>query len=132
MPAPYSITYRKDRRTYCARVITGYNEKGNAKRIGKSFTTKTEAREWAIKTSLAIANKPKGSNTTLSNYLIYWLKHHRHNIKQRTYEEYTYDIAKYINPHLGTIELRSLTPKRLQDWQNMLRTTHCAARLSLP
>lgn len=108
-----SIYVRKDGRIIGAVSIQG-------KRIEKSFKTKTEAREWLKQTISQIDSglSFQGAQYSTSKYFQDWLVSKKNYIRTNTYKQYEQIVKQHINPALGQIKLRELTPIILQQFYN--------------
>src|SRR6266568_9154862 len=61
-----------------------------------------------------------GPKQLLGDFLIYWLDQiRRRKLRMSSYERYKIARDKHIIPHLGLIQLRSLTPRRIQQFYNL-------------
>ncbi len=110
-----SIIRYKDGR-WCGRYWTQTTD-GKKKRVAIYGRTKSEVR---IKLTKAMAERDAGlafevKNLTLKEYLSRWLSNSvRDSVRQRTYERYEQLTRDHINPALGRMKLKSLTPAHLQ------------------
>jgi len=88
-----------------------------ANRETKYFDTQREANEWRHKKveqrqqGLMVA----GSKIPLSKFLDEWLIVARTSVRPNTGDQYTQIVHQHINPHLGEILLRDLTPHHIQN-----------------
>lgn len=108
-----SIYIRKDGRIIGAVSIQG-------KRIEKSFKTKTDAREWLKQTISQIDSglNFQGAQYITSDYLQDWLVTKKNHIRPNTLKQYEQVIKQHIDPVIGSIKLRDLTPIMLQKFYN--------------
>lgn len=108
-----SIYMRKDGRIIGAVSIQG-------KRIEKSFKTKTEAREWLKQTISQIDSglSFQGAQYITSKYLQDWLVTKKNHIRPNTFKQYEQVVKQHIDPAIGSIRLRDLTPMLLQKFYN--------------
>jgi len=85
----------------------------------KGFRSKGEAEDFILKTNSLIAEnafvQPK--KKTVREYLLDWLDSYvRLNLRASTIAGYEINIEKHIIPHLGNIELQSLTSSHIDDF----------------
>ncbi len=110
-----SVARYKDGR-WCAR-HTFHTPEGPKR---KPFYGRTKA-EALAKKNWALADFYNGvlvfdsENLTLQQYLERWLDHSkRGSVKQRTLENYAYVVRVHLNPTLGHMKLKALTPAHVQ------------------
>jgi integrase len=109
-----TIYRRKDGRW--ATQYTVYTAKGRKRKTlyGKS------RQEVAAKLAKALSDREDGlvfdaGNLTVGDYLERWLNDSvRSSVKQRTFENYSYVVRKYVIPTLGNIKLKALAPAHVQ------------------
>ena len=117
-----SITYRKDKKIWEARVTIGYNDNGTQKR--KSIYGKTR-QEVATKMNTLLNDVQKGiiinSEITVSDWYDEYLSKYKKNIVKKTsYMNYMQWGINYIKPMLGHYKLAELTPHIVQNFINQL------------
>jgi len=85
--------------------------------------TKKEADEEAgrIVQELREGTYGASKNLTVSEHLKRWLEHHSSNVQSRSLERYATVIRKYISPALGSVLLRDLRPKHIQEFYDRAR-----------
>jgi integrase len=89
----------------------------DGRRIGKSFHTQKECREWIRKVT---EQKRKGltfqaAKTTVGEYLAQWLKDVKPSLRPTTYSQYAGIVKNHINPDLGRTRLSDLSPRIIQN-----------------
>ena len=117
-----TISKRKDGR-WAAAITTGYGPDGQQKR--KFYYGKTR-QEVAEKLREALNNQSIGividsKNITIHQWLITWLSEYKKaNVRQTSYEYYTYVIENYIchAGGIGHVKLKDLRPDQLQKLYN--------------
>ncbi len=65
-------------------------------------------------------------DSTLSDYLDYWLEQRQHDLRPKSLQAYRGDSKNHIKPHLGSVKLNKLTPLQVQSWQTKLLNNHSA------
>jgi integrase len=109
-----SITRRKNG-GWCAQ-YTVYTGEGRKR---KTLYGKTRV-EVAAKLAKALSDREGGlvfdaGNRTVGDYLDRWLNDSvRGSVKQRTFENCSYIVRKYLIPALGRVKLKALTPAHVQ------------------
>ena len=117
---------RKDGSTYTryfAVVTSGYQQNGNQQRLeGPWRKTKPEANRdrKRLLSQLEQGILSQAGDTTLSEFLDYWLEQRQHDLRYRSYEAYEGDARNHIKPSLGRYKLTKLTPLVVQTWQTKL------------
>lgn len=88
---------------------------GKRRQRSESFKTKKAAEvrlaEWL--TEIERGTAVDGSKMTVSEYLVYWLRVHSHNLRPSTMQQYTSLINAHLVPALGAIPLQRLQPAHL-------------------
>jgi integrase len=100
------------------------------KRLYKTFQTKKECVRWIRNLGDRFDNGLTGSNAnqSLSNYLSLWLDWKRAEIKQKTWDQYSSLIARYVAPRLGAVKLLNLKPIHVQNLYSSLRKDEISPR----
>jgi integrase len=88
-----------------------------------TFDTKTAAMRWLRLTEAELVRgdwtDPDRARVTLTEYAEQWLRE-RPGLRPRTVGLYRWLLRKHINPHLGGIELGSLSTALVRRWRAML------------
>lgn len=94
----------------------GYDDAGKAIRRTKYAKSKTEAIQKldALKLQFVSGMLGNQSDEKLADFLKRWLEQHSEYIRQNTYSNYERMIRLHINPCLGRILVKDLTPRDLQ------------------
>ncbi len=114
-----SIRQRKDG-TWEARLTIGYNDEGKA--IRKSFYGK-EREDVARQLTKELNNLNMGtyfepSKVTLEEWLEAWLEGRRAHIAENTWSAYETMIRVHIAPNMGTVKLKGLKTRPIQNLLN--------------
>jgi len=116
--------------------------------VKKGFTTKKEAQQHEAEMKTKLSNPSYSpaqgaqGRTALKDYLAEWLEQYgKTNLRPSTYESYKSIINIHINPNIGHIALRELTPAMFDDIfrkmydkglsQTTARNTHRVLSVSL-
>ena len=82
--------------------------------LRRGFRTARQAEQWRAQ-SLTSVESPADSNVTVAEWVTEWLGRHRGRIRQSTYERYDGAFRNWIVPHLGPLQLRSLTFRHIEE-----------------
>jgi integrase len=99
------------------------DEDGNETSHSKTFKYKREAEQYlqtledAKKTGAAVVESSQTLTSFFNDYLA------ATDIRQRTREDYQQHFNRYIKPKLGSVKLKDLTPRRVQNLYNTLKKT---------
>jgi integrase len=117
-------TFGKRNKSWYFSIDLGKDLDGKRKRKWVSgFKTKKEAEKACNELVYNSSHNgiPDTRDMNLKSYLDLWLKQYaKTNVKNNTYENYTINIKKHINPLIGSIKLEKLTPLLIQDFYSKL------------
>lgn len=123
MPA-YEDPKAKDRNKRWYYNLYYTDERGKRKTIKKrGFRTKREAEaaEDELKVKLRKGEyNHEGAKSIFRDVMRDWLRDKKSQVKEPTYEVYTYYIEKVILPDLGHLELGKVSPRHIMDFYNKL------------
>ena len=108
---------------YFAVITNGNQTDGSQKRLeGPWRKTRPEANRDRVKLlrQLEQGTLNQVGDSTLSDYLDYWLEQRQHDLRPRSLQAYRGDSKNHIKPYLGRIKLNKLTPLHVQSWQTKL------------
>lgn len=89
----------------------------DGKRVSFGADTKQECLKWLAKTINDVNNGRldiEGGRMQLSDYLEQWLESARMTLRPKTHYQYERIIKLHINPHIGNLPLKSITPQRVE------------------
>jgi integrase len=110
---PNGSTYER----WEAKLSLGYDNEGKRKRetiYGRSqdeVLKKLDSLKQQVSSGLYVDDK-----RTLAQYLADWIKHKALEVKPTSIEHYQHHITNSINPDLGSVQLRKLSPAQLRTW----------------
>lgn len=107
-----SITYREDRKLWCARVSLGIGSDGKRRRKAVYGESKVEVQDKLRKVmhDAAIGAFADAEKLTLDSFLVLWLEHIKHRVCPTTYRRYEQHVNRHLKPILGSIRLNQLAP----------------------
>lgn len=109
---------KKGKDKWLVRVYCGRDENGKVKHFNEMFYgSKKQARafEAVKKAELRSGVVLEHSNATVNEYLDKWLKiSAKPRLKERTFEDYTDYLHRYVRPKIGKIKLSKLKPLDIQ------------------
>ncbi len=112
-PGEGSVYFRKDTGKYEGAVVIGLTPAGNSRRIKKSFTTATEAREWVAEQNAALAGGAKlDRNASLQEAYEEWMAAGEtlNGWLPATTANYKAVVGKHVLPVLGRMRVRDVSP----------------------
>ena len=123
--------YQRSDGQWCASLTVGYTAEGRRRRRTIYGRTRTEIREkltnLQMETVSGIAIEP--NQLTVAQYLNHWLENiARPQIRESTYYLYEGLIRLHINPRIGGLRLRKLTPVHIEELYGSLRRDGVSAR----
>lgn len=109
---------KKGKDKWLVRIFTGRDEEGKTKQFNEVVYGKKEdakAFEAKKKAELKSGVILEHSKTTIDEYLDRWLAvGAKSRVRERTYEDYTQYLKRYIRPKIGKVELSKLKPLDIQ------------------
>ena len=86
----------------------------------RGFHTESEASDYERKLVMLqqegkLDQALKGT-TVAELYELWWTEHVSQHVRESTAARWRYEIDRHIIPELGTVQLRALTPLRIQQW----------------
>ena len=103
-------------------------------RHNKTFDTKREAEDFyadVLKTQDVRATPAVSINISVSDYAVHWLASIRGGVKPATMASYQAQFARYINPALGTVRVRTLQRHHIKVFYVKLRESLSKASVKL-
>lgn len=106
---------------------------GKKAHVKKGFATKQEASQYEAEMKVKLSNPTytpvfsAQSKQTVKEYLGEWIENHKINLRPSTYSSYKCHIENHINPYVGHIRLKELTPAMLDS---MFRVLYDEKKLS--
>ncbi len=103
-------------------------------RHNKTFDTKREAEDFyaeVLKTQDVRATPAVNVNIVVSDYATHWLASIRGGVKPATMASYQAQFARYINPALGTVRVRTLQRHHIKVFYVKLRESLSKASVKL-
>lgn len=118
-----NISYDDSRKLYYVHLDSGKDDKGNRRRIYRTFSSLPQARKAliAFQAERAIYSEVKPRTTTLAEWLDYWMEEIViPNRADTTVYGYNKIIENHLGPALGEIPLQQLAPAHIQQYYTML------------
>lgn len=111
---------KKNENAYLLRVTTGYNEKGNPKRLSKYIKAEDDREadyllyKWIKELEDNGFSEPEKITLNFF-YNRYWLKEAKQNLEQRAYEDYSAIIENRFLEPLGKKTLQDIKPYQIKE-----------------
>ena len=109
-----TIYYIKNRHSYGASIKDFLG-----KRITKNFKSEDEAHVWLLEQkkmrSQGVSCLNDNPKLTVSEYLLGWVEHNKHNKKPSTNRNYSERIRNQINPKIGHLNAHSISPLAIEN-----------------
>lgn len=118
-----NISYDEARKLYYVHLDSGKDDKGQRKRVYRTFPTLQQARKalLAFQAERAIYSNVTPRTTTLSDWLDYWMEEIvKPNRADTTVYGYNKIIVNHIEPALGEVPVQQLAPTQIQQYYSML------------
>jgi integrase len=114
--------YSNGRGGYTAAVVTGWKADGKPVRRTTTVRTKAQGRTWIAEAVAAVEQgmQPPNLRHKLRDWLDEWLALAAVSTSASTVRTYRSRVRLYVNPHLGDIPLRLLTPAHVARWLDAL------------
>ncbi len=86
------------------------------RRVSKYFKTQSECREWLrkIRTQIDDGLTFSGAQTNVSAFLSEWLVLTETSVRPKTIDAYKKIVRLHIDPELGRIKMKDLSPRQIQ------------------
>jgi integrase len=99
-------------------------------RFCKTFDTRAEATRWlrGFLTQIDLGLSSSGAKMKLNDYFNEWLEWKRQEVKEKTWQQYSSLISRYILPSLGEKKLMELRPLEIQQLYSSLRNDGISPR----
>lgn len=113
-----TVHYNKARKVYEARMTVGRNPNGRPKRRKFVGRTQTEviARMKEAQAALAAGLQIPDERITVGQWLSQWLESLPGTVNEGTLDTYRRQVRLYVDPVLGHLKLRTLTPADVDLW----------------
>jgi integrase len=86
------------------------------RRVSKYFKSQSECRDWLriMRTQVDNGLTFTGAQTSLAGYLSEWLALIENSVRPKTIDQYKKIVRLHINPDLGMIKMKDLSPRHIQ------------------